>query len=308
MPIEARHLEHYLKHGYAIVDQFLSESELASAHQVLRKVLPGWIEFCLGETDELPSYPVATEGRRSYSTQFPFPDRALNEITLHPELLRVARTAAGGVEMYCEQSHLSIKRKDFHDADQGMHCDYGNHTLAYPPKRQEYWQTAYLLYYTDVTLEHGPTAVCSWDHYPETVRWPAFFSREQRPDIYDNEVKATVPAGGLLIYSMRTFHRGTKFHGDGGRIGHFITYSPAAWKWLGIVGWSQTAIRPEFAEWIATATPAERSLLGFPAPGHDYWTDETLQGVSKRFPKMDMTPYIDACGIDVDLLQFAEAD
>ena len=25
--------------------------------------------------------------------------------------------------------------------------------------------------------------------------------------------------------------------------------------------------------------------------GHDYWTEETLDGVAGRFPGMDMTPY-----------------
>ena len=39
------------------------------------------------------------------------------------------------------------------------------------------------------------------------------------------------------------------------------------------------------------ATPAERELLGFPPPGHPYWTEETIAGVGARFPQMDMTPY-----------------
>ena len=98
-----------------------------------------------------------------------------------------------------------------------MHCDYGNHTLAYPPDDPAYWQTAYLLYYTDVTENHAPTAVCSRKHYPEKILVPAHYTREQRPSIYDNEVKVVVPAGSLFIYSMRTFHRGTAFLADGGR-------------------------------------------------------------------------------------------
>ena len=138
---------------------------------------------------------------------------------------------------------------------------------------------------------HAPTAVCSWKHYPEKLRVPSTYTREQRPEIYDNEVKVTVKAGSLLAYSMRTFHRGTPFLADAGRIVAFVTYAPAAWKWLGIVGWSREAIRPAFREWIQRATPEERTLLGFPAPGHEYWTDETLDGVGGRYPKMDLSPY-----------------
>ena len=38
-------------------------------------------------------------------------------------------------------------------------------------------------------------------------------------------------------------------------------------------------------------SPEERTLLGFPSPGHEYWTPETLEGVAARYPAMDMTPY-----------------
>ena len=100
-----------------------------------------------------------------------------------------------------------------------------------------------------------------------------------------------VPAGSLFIYSMRTFHRGTPFVADAGRIAHFVTYAPAAWKWLGIMGWPVQAIKPEHRAWIEAATPAERELFGFPPPGHPYWTEETVAGVSARYPAMDMTPY-----------------
>lgn len=101
---------------------------------------------------------------------------------------------------------------------------------------------------------------------------PGFYTREARPQLYENEVKVTVPAGSVMAYSMRTFHRGTPFIADAGRIVGFLTYARAAWKWLGIVGWSQQAIRPDFSAWIETATPHERTLFGFPPPADSYWT------------------------------------
>jgi hypothetical protein len=154
-----------------------------------------------------------------------------------------------------------------------------------------YWQTAYLYYFTDVTAELGPTAVCSAEHYPEPILWPSHYRREDRPELYDHEVKVTVPAGSLLIYGMRTFHRGTAFTADGGRLGMFVTYAPMACKWMGIVGWSQEAPRAEFRAWIERASVDERTALGFPAPGDPYWTDETRAGVSARYPGLDIGPY-----------------
>ena len=90
---------------------------------------------------------------------------------------------------------------------------------------------------------------------------------------------------------MRTFHRGTAFSTDNARIAQFVTFAPTGCPWLGIVGWPEQAVREEFGVWISSATLAERALLGFPAPGDRYWTDETRAGVKARYPDMDMTPY-----------------
>ena len=292
MTFEPHHVEHYRRHGYAIVENFLTPAELDAARAELTEILPGWVEFCDDPSHGKPKdWNAPFVPGRGYR-RFPYAGTALNAITLHPELRRFAAEMIGHDDLFCEQSHLNVKCKGHHaDRDQVMHCDFGNHTLAYPPRDPAYWQTAYLVYYTDVDADHAPTAVCSWRHYPERIRWPAHYTREERPAIYDNEVTVTVPAGSLLAYSMRTFHRGTPFRADAGRIGQFITYAPAAWKWLGIMGWSAEAIRPEFRAWIEQASPEERCAFGFPAPGHSYWTEETLDGVAARYPGMDMAPY-----------------
>jgi hypothetical protein len=49
--------------------------------------------------------------------------------------------------------------------------------------------------------------------------------------------------------------------------------------------------REEMERFIIQATPYQREMLGFPPPGHDFWTEETIAGVSARFPGIDMTPY-----------------
>ena len=79
-----------------------------------------------------------------------------------------------------------------------MHLDYMNHTLVYPPADPKYWQTAYLIYYTDVEEGFAPTAVCSKQHYPEKILWPTAYAREERAELYDKEVKTIVPAGSVL--------------------------------------------------------------------------------------------------------------
>ena len=105
-------------------------------------------------------------------------------------------------------------------------------------------------------------------------------------------MKTIVPAGSVLAYSMRTFHRGTAFKGEGARIAEFITYAPKNCPWMGIVGWPEQGVHKSFRIWVERASVEEREMLGFPAPGDTYWTEETRAGVAARFPDMDMTPYL----------------
>tara|TARA_Y100001934_G_scaffold122474_1_gene149605 strand:+ start:327 stop:1217 length:891 start_codon:yes stop_codon:yes gene_type:complete len=290
--VTAEHIAHYRDHGFAVIENFLTAEELRGVREDLRAAVPGWVEYCDDpQAHPCPVDPGSVVGRADV-TSFPFAGEHLNAFYLHPELRRFAALNAQTDDLYIEQANVLTKcRGHPRDMDQVMHCDYGNHTLAYPPDLPEYWQTAYLFYFTDVDDDHAPTAVCSWQHYPERLRVPGSFTREKRPELYEKEVKVTVPAGSVLAYSMRTFHRGTPFFADAGRIVGFLTYAPAAWKWLGIVGWSQEAIRPDFRTWIEAATPEERTLFGFPPPGHSYWTEETLEGVGARYPGMNLTPY-----------------
>ena len=293
--ITPEHIAHYERHGYAIVESFCTDAELDGALADFDETIPGWVDLVRDPTAKKPAtWDQPFPGQRGMP-HFPYKGDTLNDLTFHPELRRFATDRADGADMFCEQSHLSYKIKGYGgDRDQAMHLDYGNHTIAYPPNVPRYWQTAFLYYFTDVTAELAPTAVCSWEHYPERILWPAHYTREQRPALYDNEVEVTVPAGSLLIYSMRTFHRGTAFKGMGGRLGMFVTYAPLEARWMGIVGWSQEAPRKEFRTWMERVSVAERTSLGFPEPGNDYWTEETLDGVGARYPNMDIAPYREA--------------
>ena len=53
----------------------------------------------------------------------------------------------------------------------------------------------------------------------------------------------------------------------------------------------------------ADPTARQLTVLGFPAPGHPYWTEDTLRGVAARYPLLDMTPWRQAfagAGADTD--------
>ena len=238
--ITSQQVEHYREHGYAIVENFLTPEELARSQEELEVLLPGWVGYAYDPTGAKPAdWDQPPRSRRD--CRFAFKGTQLNANTLHPELREFAATMTGHDNLFCEQSDLTYKcTGHYADTEQHMHMDYMNHTLVYPPSDPAYWQTAYILYYSDVDETQAPTAVCSYQRYKDEVHWPAVYSPEDRPGLYDNEVKVTVPAGSLFAYSMRTFHRGTAFTAEAARVGHFITYAPMDWKWLGIVGLAGT--------------------------------------------------------------------
>ena len=293
MKITPEHEAHYAQHGFAVVENFCTEEELQGALSDFDETIPGWVDYVASPDGPKPeTWNKPFPGQRGLP-HFPYKGDTLNDLSFHSELRRFSELQTGGESVYCEQSHLSYKGQGHRsDGDQSMHLDYTNHTLAYPPDVPAYWQTAFLYYFTDVTIESGPIAVCPREHYPEKILWPTQYEKEDRPALYDNEIKVAAPAGSLVIYSMRTFHRGTKIQGNCGRLGMFVTYAPRACNWLGIVGWSLEAPREEFAQWIERVGVEERNAIGFPAPEDAYWTDETRAGIAARYPHMDMSPYL----------------
>ncbi|MEM7098406.1 MAG: phytanoyl-CoA dioxygenase family protein [Pseudomonadota bacterium] len=290
---QQKDIDHYHAHGYVLLENFLSDQELTQIQTDLDGVIPGWRQAV---DPTLPRPDGWQAPREFYSNKrFPFTCSSLNEMTFHPELLRFAETVCGHRDFFCDQSDLTYKCKGHRrDSDQPMHMDFGNHTLVYPSSNPKYWQVTYLVYYTDVTDMHAPTAIVPWGHYKDEVHWPILHTPKERPDLYEREIMATVPAGSVLAYSTLTYHRGTAFKGDVGRVGHFVSYSPKDCPWVGIVSWPGQAASDDYHTWVESSSEQERELLGFPPPGHDYWTPETVRGTQARFPKLDMSPYVNA--------------
>lgn len=64
------------------------------------------------------------------------------------------------------------------------------------------------------------------------------------------------------------------------------------------IGWSWAMMRQNLPieNLIAKASVEQRCILGFPKPGHSYWTPMTIAAVAARYEAlgMDMTPYVKA--------------
>jgi ectoine hydroxylase-related dioxygenase (phytanoyl-CoA dioxygenase family) len=287
-------IDHWRQHGYVIIEKFLSDSELDAAREDLYCYLPTFQEYVSRAPAFADLHGTSHRGAPGWVRyEFPYVNRALNKVALHPFLVAFAERLVGHDRIALSHGAIVGKYAGKGDYDQELHPDYGNNTLAFPKDGTEIVDIPMIVYHTDVTLDLGPTYVVSKEHTRHLVTdGRRFHSRREFPELYAAETAATVPAGSVLIYDMRTFHRGSAFlAAEGVRFSQFTAFHTTGPGWLGSTSFQAAGGTPEMDDLITHATPRERELIGFPPPGDLYWDQETLAGVAARYPQMDMTPY-----------------
>lgn len=288
MKIHDKHLRSLLRHGYAVVPQFLTAAELARARKGMSSYFPS--------PEELAATPQRYAGLINeidfLQREFPFTDDALCDIAVHPDILDFVERALGTTDIMLARGALWSKYAGYGDYDQPMHCDYQGNTLVYPREDGDYRMVNIILYYTDVTPKHGPTRVVSQELTRGGSLWPPFRSREEYPELYEKEKRVLVKAGGMLIFGMQTFHRGSAMTAPSGvRWTQHLVYRARRHQFCGYQAWPSFGEQHEMERFLTRASVRQRCVLGFPAPGNEYWTPQTLKGMAQRYPQMDLTPY-----------------
>jgi hypothetical protein len=216
----------------------------------------------------------------------------------------------------------------FDNQDQRMHVDYPNHTLTHPADWDRPEAVSILLYFdaveecggaTEFVPRTGPddpayqgplvrtpglaglefvndrTKAEAYlrDAAPETAQW-----REE--NLYAHARSVHHQPGTVLFYRQDVWHRGTPLRPGVMRLIHNMTFRRKDCEWISTVhqGWAWAMYRSSkvMVKLIVEGTVEQRCVLGFPEPGHAYWTRGTLDAVRARFGPfgMDMTPYEEA--------------
>lgn len=209
--------------------------------------------------------------------------------------------------------------------DQRMHCDYPNHTLTHPPPWEQPEAVEALLYYSDQEACGGATGLVAREGSEDPAyAWPRVnmpgvgalpwrndrehveaLLRERAPEVarwrathlYPREQRVRYRPGTLLLYRHDTWHRGTPLLPGCLRLAQNFTFRRPESEWISTLhaGWAWGMLRRSrvMEELIAQASVDQRCVLGFPAPGHPYWTPETLMAVAARYEAlgMDLAPY-----------------
>jgi hypothetical protein len=227
---------------------------------------------------------------------FPFRGDALNALALHDSLIDLAEDLLGTDQVRLYQGTASAKYTgSHHDYEQLLHADYGNHTLVVPRDDVGYQHLLLFVYLSDVTPDRAATRIVPRSLTGGIPVERTYLALDEYADLYAAEVPACGPAGTVLAYRPDVYHRGTALRAPASsRFLLHVAYKPVATDWAGYHTFPVHGESPEWHRFVRHATPRQLIALGFPEPGHPYWTTETLLGVSARYPALDMSPWFAA--------------
>ncbi len=279
--------------GWCVLEEAVSGEDLAAAQNAVAKLFPRADEMASatgdGELERWRTWDAAWP-------EFPFRSRALNSLVVSEVMIDLAQDLLGTDDV---RLYLAIVTAKYagqpSEYNQLLHTDFPNHTLTVPRPEPGYHQMETFIYLNDVGPHNGATRFVSralTKHIPveeHTLNYEDFGA------LYDEPGDASAPAGSIVVYRPDVYHRSVDFSDPGqARFMVHVSYKPAAMEWGGYQAWPFKGFSVEWHNFVQQSTPRQLIALGFPAPGHPFWTDDTLAGVGRRYPELDLTPWRDA--------------
>ena len=265
--------------------------------------------------------------------EFPCRRAALDAVPVHPRLLGAAAALLGCSHVALHQAVAWTKHGQTRGGaarrnnNQRLHQGFANHTWVVPPGWDTPDAVAAIVYYSDVCVTGGATAVVprrqGYDPlYTPTaaLRMPGVagipfendkdaaeqIMQEYDPDMhrirqeaYTREVLMDdARPGSVLFYRLDAWHRGTPVRPGRARHVHSL-----AWKRLGDNhvlphNWGRCFERGLYQgwleAWVSRLSPLQLIAIGFPPPWSSYWTAATARHVQRRYPRLDVAAYVGA--------------
>ncbi|HKE75762.1 MAG TPA: phytanoyl-CoA dioxygenase family protein [Acidimicrobiales bacterium] len=280
--------------GYFVLEGFLEPDELAAAQDALWLHYPRPVDYF---ADPAAHAWLATD-QWAGLIRGPWRSWDLTRLAFHPDLLDLAERFLGSADLRLYEAGLWAKYAGAVDYDQCHHRDFVNHSLVVPKRSDPATQMLSWILLSDVREKDGPTKVVPMSMGESVPYWPVRGHHDITNDYLpsgtfaDEEVSMTGPAGTLFTFRSDILHRGSRMTAKrSARFALLANYDVWAPRWTGRVAWAQHATHPEWLDLIERASPRERSLFGFPAPGDPYWDEQTLADTQMRYPGADLTPY-----------------
>ena len=304
------HVDTWRKEGAVVVPKFFNDQEIKDVIKDFEIIFPGRkaeakalnkkkkAEFRNKLPLQLSGEPMGKTTMDQFKNfeNIPFDcSSSLNLIAVHPSLIEFARSALKTNDVRLYQAQAWAKFTGEADFDQAFHCDFGNHTLTVPSQDECLNSITFIIYFTDVTEEHGPT------HYVNRTDSNGFEGMKRflknREDVdHQKELRrfersAAGPAGTLLAYGIDVFHRGTNLTKPGGyRYAMTSCFKKAGNDSIGYTAWPWHFTKP-WQNIFEYATPDQLNCFGVPMPGDPFWNEETLSLAQLRYPNWNMSEY-----------------
>ena len=274
--------------GFTVVPGFLDKDSLEAAREALWGLYPRPEDYFA----DPEAHPQFSRSQFAGIRLFPYNAPALDRLPVYPDLVDAAERLLQSRDLEIYKIELWAKFAGAIDYDQQLHRDFGNHTLVVPRADRMHTQMTTFIYLSDVDEDDGPTKAVPIQHTKDLPLIPQILPAGA---FAEEEVSVVGPAGTLLIYKTDVFHRGSKFHAPNrSRFALLTDFTQRGWRWNGKMSWPDHTDKPGFKQALTAMTPRQRDLFGWPPPGSDYWNEQTLRDVALRYPKMDMTPYLEA--------------
>ena len=294
--------QHWQTHGFVVLPGFIPLGELAQATGELQLMFPSAEGFHARSDARYSRY---LNDEFAGIDSFPFRSLQLSLLAVHTRLVRLAELLLQSDDIRIYSAEAWAKYTGAANYDQALHRDYLNHTTLVPATAPGYRQLEMFLYLVDVPEGLGPPHFVSRTRTAEVPIRPnwypraagadgerGFVSSAGSPGLYDAEVSAAGPAGTAVAFQPGTLHRGTAMSVPGGaRYTMHLGYRPASVEWAQRQAWANCSHDPAWYQFVEHASPRQLELLGFPPPGHPFWTAETLSGMALRYPGIDLSAW-----------------
>ncbi len=288
-------VEKWQKEGAVIIKDIFSNKEIKSVHNDIDKVF-GYKE---GGAPIIKNYgdPVTTEEQFLNFENISFDcSPALNLIAVHPQLISFAKDALDTKVIRLYQSQAWAKFSGETDFEQLLHCDYGNHTLTVPSKNITQNSITFLMYFSEVTEEHGPAHYVTRtdsekiDRISEKFLDNSNLNRIQKLLAPFERTTAGL-AGTIFAYGIDIFHRATNItEPEAYRYAVTSCFKKAGNDSIGYTAWPYHQEKP----WniiFENASPQQMNCFGLPMPGDPFWDNNTIRLANLRYPDWDMSEY-----------------
>ena len=277
--------------GWCVIPSALPLDDLRAAQNALAHLFPTADEMDSGISSERTDPWRTTFDARW--PEFPYRSRSLNRLPFHDVVLEVATSFLGRDDLRLYMSTVTAKYANQSSGyNQLLHADFPNHSILVPQLDDPYPQLELFIYLTDVSAPHGATRMVSLRRTADIPIEQHTLSYVDYPELYEDAGVAEGPAGSIVAYRPDVYHRSVDVTGSGVcRIMMHASYRLAEAEWSQYQGWSFKGFSSEWHNFVQASGPKELALLGFPQPGHAYWTDATIARVKARYPGLDMTPW-----------------